>query len=78
MTSTMAENFIKNYRNIRSMAYGCIWGVITSMIICLACGEPLWGEAVEGTLGIYWFFNGGIRDKNIATLMLAMIISRSI
>ena len=75
MTSTMAENFIKNYRNIRSMAYGCIWGVITSMIICLACGEPLWGEAVEGTLGIYWFFNGGIRDKNIATIMLAMIIS---
>ena len=75
MTSTMAENFIKNYRNIRSMAYGCIWGVIASIIICLACGEPLWGNATEGTLGIYWFFNGGIKDKNIATIMLAMIIS---
>ena len=75
MTSVMSENFLRGFDSIRTMAYGCICGVLISIITCIVMGVSLVGESVESTFGIHWTFWGGIRDKSIATIMLAIIIS---
>lgn len=75
MMSILSENLINSPETLRKMAYACVWGVVLSMILCLFCKQSLWGSNVEAAFGIYKNFNGGIRDKNIATIMLAIIIS---
>ena len=75
MVSIMSENYIKDARIFRTMAYSCMFGVLVSTVICFYKGVPLIKPASEATFGISNFFNGGIRDKNIATMMILVIIS---
>lgn len=75
MMAIVSENLIHEPKTIRNLAYACLWGVILSMVLCILSGVPFVERNVEGTFGIYWSFTGGIQFKNIATIMLAIIIS---
>ena len=75
IVSVMSEGFLIDSRQFRVMAYACLTGVLVSIIACLIQGVPLTKETSEPTFGIVRFFTGGIRDKNIATMMLAIILS---
>ena len=75
IVSVMSEKFITNVKMIRIMAYACLTGVIISTFLNLALGLPIFRPTSEPTLGYAYFFNGGIRDKNVATMMIAIIMS---
>lgn len=71
----VADNYIIKAKYFRSIAHGVIAGSICAMILSMIMGIPLVENAAESTLGIYLFYNGGIQDKNIATIMLTIICS---
>lgn len=75
LVSTMSENFLPSFCTFRLMAYACLLGIFTSIIICIEHGVPLLRRASEATFGYSLYFNGGIRDKNVATMMIVIIIS---
>ena len=77
-TACMADNYINKTTSFRIIAYGMFAAVLFSMVLSLMFNNPLVGRNVEGTFGIYAYFNGGIQDKNVATVMLAIIISLTI
>ena len=74
-TACMSDKFIKKATDFRSIAYGIVGGSISCAVLSLVNGIPLFGISDEGVFGIYVCYNGGIQDKNVATIMLAVIIS---
>ena len=75
IVSVMSEKFIVKAKMIRIMAYACLTGVVISTFLTIASGFPLFRPTSEPTLGYAYFFNAGIRDKNVATMMIAIIMS---
>ena len=75
MISTMSERFLQGFESIRIMAYSVLTGCLLSIFLCIICGHSLIMTSSEDTFGIYFAFNGGIRDKNIATMMIVIMIS---
>lgn len=75
IVSIMSEKYITRISQFRTMAYACLAGTIVTTLLCVIHGAPLLKLASEPTLGYIYFFTGGIRDKNIATMMIAIIIS---
>lgn len=75
IVTTLSENYLRGVGSFRYMAYGCVAGVLLAIVTCIIMGVPLFGVSVEGFMGIYTTFWGGIIDKNVATMMLAVIIS---
>ena len=75
IVSTLSERFLIEINKLRVMAYACLFGVLISTCICLILDVPIVRYTSEATFGIIYYFNGGIRDKNVATMMIAIIIS---
>lgn len=78
MISTMSEGLVNSTKSIEIMSNAVMIGIIISMLLCIVLGISLIMPTSEGTFGIYVAFNGGIKDKNIATMMIVMIISQYI
>ncbi len=75
IVSTISDNYIKYFTIFRTMAYACFAGVIVSTTITVLKGISLFKYASEPTFGLIYCFNGGIRDKNVATMMISIIMS---
>ncbi len=75
IVSVMSEKFLKNYHLFRVMAYACVVGIVMSMFISVISGVPIIRYTSEPVFGMIYYFNGGIRDKNVATMMIAIMIS---
>ena len=78
MISTMSEGLINSTKSIEMMSDAVLIGVFLSMLFCIAYGKSITMPTAEATLGIALAFNGGIKDKNIATMMIVVIISQYI
>lgn len=75
IVSIMSEKFLRDFRKFRVMAYACLTGIFLSMVISIMHGVPLLRYTSEPVFGMIYYFNGGIRDKNVATMMIAIIMS---
>lgn len=75
IVAIMAENYLVDYRRFRVMAYACLTGIGISMLISIGLGVPIIRYTSEPMFGMIYYFNGGIRDKNVATMMIAVLMS---
>lgn len=75
IVSVMSEKFLSDFRKFRVMAYACLFGVIFSTLISVVHGVPVVRNTSEPMFGMIYYFNGGIRDKNVATMMIAIFMS---
>ena len=70
-----SENYLRGPRAFKTMSYGCFFGVVLSSITCIFLNLSLIGGVEESVMGWDIYFNGGIQYKNVATMMIAIIIS---
>lgn len=59
----MPEGYIRNFREIRSGAYGILFAIFISILLAIYAGISLEGVSYEGILGTV-AFNGGLDNKN--------------
>ena len=74
IVSQMAEYYLKSFEDLKVIAYAIFIGAVVSLCLALLAGFPIVINSAESTFGIYWSFTGGIKDKNIATIMLSIVI----
>lgn len=74
LPSIMAEHYIKKWKDFRTIAYAITCGAFIDLILALVSGVPITMNSVEASFGIHWSYNGGIVFKNVATVLLSIII----